>query len=122
MGSWKRAPEDGNRVLNYREAAHELAAYVKDIRQTLNMWKGEITSHFTLNGNTFDVQTVCHPDQDMISASVTSRAHAGVNLRFPYPTGAHADDACNWDANDKHSTTIVRQGCPKCRAEEACAR
>ena len=45
----------------------------------------------------------------MISASVTSRAHAGINLRFPYPTGAHADDACNWDANDKHSTTIVRQ-------------
>ena len=85
------------------------ASDITDIRQTLNMWKGEITSHFTLNGNVFDVQTVCHPDQDMISASVTSRAHAGVNLRFPYPTGAHADDACNWDANDKHSTTIVRQ-------------
>ena len=45
----------------------------------------------------------------MISACVTSRAHAGVNLRFPYPTGGHADDACNWNANDKHSTTIVRQ-------------
>ncbi len=30
LGSWKRAPEDGNRVLNYREAAHELAAYVKE--------------------------------------------------------------------------------------------
>ena len=85
------------------------ASDITDIRQTLNMWKGEITSHFTLNGNAFDVQTVCHPDQDMISASVTSRAHAGINLRFPYPTGAHADDACNWDANDKHSTTIVRQ-------------
>ena len=25
------------------------------------------------------------------------------------PTGGHADDACNWNANDKHSTTIVRQ-------------
>lgn len=62
-----------------------------------------------LNGNTFDVETVCHPQLDMISTRVTDRAHAGINLRFPYPTGAHADDACNWDANDKHSTEIVRQ-------------
>ena len=85
------------------------ASDITEIQQTLNMWKGEITSHFMLNGNAFDVQTVCHPNQDMISACVTSRAHAGVNLRFPYPTGGHADDACNWNANDKHSTTIVRQ-------------
>lgn len=85
------------------------ASDITEIQQTLNMWKGEITSHFMLNGNAFDVQTVCHPNQDMISACVTSRAHAGVNLRFPYPTGGHADDACNWNANDKHSTTIIRQ-------------
>ena len=64
------------------------------------MWKGEITSHFMLNGNAFDVQTVCHPNQDMISACVTSRAHAGVNLRFPYPTGGHADDAGDADSHE----------------------
>lgn len=85
------------------------ASDITDIRQTLNMWKGEITSHFTLNGNAYDVQTVCHPDKDMISACVTNRAHSGVNLRFPYPTGGHADDACNWDANDLHSTVVVCQ-------------
>ncbi len=78
-----------------------------DIRQTLDLWTGEITSHFTLHGNAYDVQTVCHPVKDMISARVTNSARSGVNLRFPYPTGAHADDACNWEANDLHSTTIV---------------
>lgn len=85
------------------------ATDIKDIKQTLDLKKGTINSHFTLNGNAFDVQTVCHPTQDLVSASVTSPARAGINLRFPYPTGAHADDACNWDANDKHSTEIVRQ-------------
>lgn len=85
------------------------ASDITDIRQTLNMWKGEVTSHFTLNGNAYDVQTVCHPDKDMISACITNRAHSGVNLRFPYPTGGHADDACNWDANDLHSTVVVCQ-------------
>lgn len=84
-------------------------AYITDIRQTLDMWKGEISSHFALKGHAYDVQTVCHPGQDMISARIASPSRTGINLRFPYPTGAHADDACNWDANDKHSTTIVCQ-------------
>lgn len=80
---------------------------ITDIAQTLDMWNGVINSHFTLKGNAFDVQTVCHPQMDMISASITSPARAGVKLHFPYPTGAHADDACNWDANNKHTTDIV---------------
>ena len=81
---------------------------ITDIAQTLDMWNGVINSHFTLKGNAFDVQTVCHPQMDMISASITSPARGGVKLHFPYPTGAHADDACNWDAaNNKHTTDIV---------------
>ncbi len=30
-GSWRRVPEDGNRSLNYRELAHQLAAYVLEM-------------------------------------------------------------------------------------------
>ncbi|HEX3034748.1 MAG TPA: 1,4-alpha-glucan branching protein GlgB [Thermodesulfobacteriota bacterium] len=31
LGSWRRVPEEGNRFLNYREMAHYLVDYVKDI-------------------------------------------------------------------------------------------
>ena len=31
LGSWRRVPEDGNRSLNYREIAHQLADYVSDM-------------------------------------------------------------------------------------------
>ena len=31
LGSWRRVPEEGNRYLNYRELAHYLAEYVKDM-------------------------------------------------------------------------------------------
>ncbi|MQA30620.1 MAG: 1,4-alpha-glucan branching protein GlgB [Luteitalea sp.] len=31
LGSWARAPEDGNRFLTYRELAHQLVPYVKDL-------------------------------------------------------------------------------------------
>lgn len=85
------------------------AADITDISQTLDLMQGKIASRFVLDGNTFDVETVCHPQLDMIATRVNSRAHAGINLRFPYPTGAHADDACDWNANDKHSTELVRQ-------------
>jgi len=31
LGSWRRVPEDGNRSLTYREMAHQLADYVKEV-------------------------------------------------------------------------------------------
>ncbi len=31
LGSWRRVPEEGNRFLNYRETAHYLADYAKDM-------------------------------------------------------------------------------------------
>ncbi|GBC76785.1 1,4-alpha-glucan branching enzyme GlgB [bacterium HR08] len=34
LGSWRRVPEDGHRPLTYREAAHQLAAYVKEMGYT----------------------------------------------------------------------------------------
>ena len=34
LGSWRRVPEDGNRSLTYREAAHQLAAYAKEMGYT----------------------------------------------------------------------------------------
>lgn len=82
---------------------------VTRISQTLNLWEGEILSRFTWKGNDFDVRTVCHPAQDMISAHIDSHLHTGIKLHFPYPTGIHTDNACDWDANDKHSTEVLKQ-------------
>lgn len=45
----------------------------------------------------------------MIAARLSARQPAGIKFHFPYPTGGHCDDACNWEANDKHSTTLVSE-------------
>ncbi len=81
---------------------------IKKAHQTLDMWTGQIRSQFSAFKNKYAVTTVCHPDRDLISGQVKGKK-ASINLRFPYPTGAHADDACNWNANDKHQTEIVSQ-------------
>jgi len=84
-------------------------AQFTDIRQTLDMWKGVIHSNYKISGIPYEVETAVHPKSDMIAARIHSTGHLGINFRFPYPTGGHSDDACLWNANDKHSTTIISQ-------------
>jgi len=81
---------------------------IQEPRQTLDMWNGIISSKFLVHGTTFSVQTVCHPKRDMIGGQVKGK-NVAINLRFPYPTGGHSDDACNWNANDKHQTELVSE-------------
>ena len=91
-------------------------------RQTLDMWTGTISSKFRVKSLEFRVNTVCHPERDLIASRIISNAptnhklqnsnfklQTAINLRFPYPTGAHCDDACNWMANDSHQTELVTQ-------------
>lgn len=87
----------------------------KDLHQTLNLWKGQINSAYTLDGKAVKVQTTCHPNIDMMAACVETPApvadgiYQGICLRFPYPTGGHADDACLWGVDNKHNTEVIRQ-------------
>lgn len=85
------------------------ADQMTDVSQTLDLWTGTIHSQFNWKGQPFDVKTSCHPKKDQIAAGILSKAHTGVHFRFPYPTGGHCDDACNWEANDRHATTLVSQ-------------
>ncbi len=89
---------------------------LRDASQTLNLWTGVIQSQFTnqhstfnTQRSTFNIQTVCHPERDMIAAHITANQPVTLVLRFPYPTGKHSDDASDWDAaNDMlHHTTLV---------------
>ena len=90
---------------------------IKKAHQTLDMWTGKISSRFTVNGERFMVTTACHPDRDMIVCKVEVRPQSSaikhqtsaINLRFPYPTGGHSDDACDWTSIDKHQTELVSQ-------------
>lgn len=83
-------------------------AQVKNVHQTLDMWQGVISSDFTYQGKSYSVQTVCHPELDMIAAQISSKAKKfAIDLRFPYPTGGHCDDACDWTKDQLHSTAII---------------
>ncbi len=82
------------------------ASEVKDIDQTLDLWTGLIDSRFTYRGHRYHVQTVCHPERDMIAVRVVSTGKKTIKVDFPYPTGKHTDDGCDWDEWERNITSF----------------
>ena len=82
---------------------------IKQVNQTLDMWDGMIRSSFIYKGEAYRVETACDPTLDMIATHVQSKGNIAVDIRFAYPTGGHADDACDWNKDNLHSTMLVAQ-------------
>ena len=80
-------------------------ARVAKVDETLDLWTGKVTSHFTYGRQKYKVETVCAPDNDIVATQVESDGRFAITFRFAYPTGAHSDDACDRDQDTKHSTT-----------------
>jgi len=80
---------------------------ITHIDQTLNMWDGVISSSFKYNGKRIKVQTSCDVNKSKVVALIEDPTKHEIAIRFPYPTGKHSDDACDWKSNDKHSTSMV---------------
>ena len=86
-------------------------ADIKDIHQELILWTGEIKSYFTLENIPVDVSTVAGPDDDEIACHIESpliaEGRLKIRLRFPYPTGAFADNGDDWTHESSHRTTLL---------------
>ena len=84
---------------------------IKDIHQTLDMWTGELKSHFTIEDEAVDISTFCNQNSDVISVKVKSellkRGQIKISLRFPYPTDAFLDEGNNYKNDEKHTSQIV---------------
>ena len=84
-----------------------------DIRQEQNLFDGEIRSSFVADGKKVEVTTGAHPSKDALYARIKStllaNKRATLRLRFPYPTGKHADDASDWTKPERHKSEIISQ-------------
>lgn len=82
---------------------------ISDIDQTLDLWNGTIRSAYLCQGRQVRVTTLCHPHRDMVVAKISNPGRHHVELLFPYPTGNHSDDACDWSVGCNHSVALVAQ-------------
>lgn len=89
------------------------ADQITGINQELHLWDGMINSRFLIGSDSASVQTAVHPGRDRLAVALKSpligKGTMKVNLRFPYPTGGHSDDATDWNSPEKHKTEIVSQ-------------
>jgi hypothetical protein len=79
-----------------------------DIEQRLHLWEGRLSSHFRLDGGAVDVETIVHPESDVIAVRVVSAlvksGRIAVRVHFPYGTGGMT--AADWGQPEAHTTRL----------------
>ena len=84
---------------------------ISSVDQTLDLWTGILRSRFDLRGIPVAVETCCHPEHDLVAASIQSVLCAdgrlSVCVEFPY--GSSRMNAADWDKPDRHSSRITAQ-------------
>ena len=90
-----------------------LPEQITHLNQELDLWQGIIRSRFMTGTDSVVVQTAVHPEKDqlavMLHSPLIGKGRMQVNLRFPYPTGAHSDEGSDWSSPEKHLTEIIAQ-------------
>ena len=84
---------------------------LSDIRQELKLYDGVIESHYVADGQPVDVTTAALQDRDAVIYRIKSPllkgGRARVAIRFPYPTGKHADAAADWNQPERHTSRVL---------------
>jgi hypothetical protein len=95
-------------ALKHADGSPATPADLTDVRQTLDLWDGQILSHFKFDGEPVDVETVCAPDRDGIAVRVVSPLAAegrlAIEIAFPYGTGDMK--TADWDHPEAHQTML----------------
>ncbi|HVU22778.1 MAG TPA: hypothetical protein VHE13_01555 [Opitutus sp.] len=92
------------------------AADVAMPEQTLDLWRGIITSHYELGGVPVTVMTACDPDSDTIAVRIESAlaAEGKLRVRLAFPRGhdltVKNTPDLDWGQPESHVSRRVRPG------------
>lgn len=98
----------GFRILN-REGKEIDIGEIKQPVQVLDLWSGRIRSTFMVDDTPVTVETVCHPDLDLVSAKISSPliAEKRLMIRFEFPLGIPGPAGYDLNSPDGHTTEIL---------------
>lgn len=86
---------------------------IKDINQTLNLFDGNIQSHFSVLDTPVKVTSAVRHDRDAFLFKATTplfrKGKATIVFTLPSPTGKHADAASEWNSPHSHQSNIISQ-------------
>jgi hypothetical protein len=85
-------------------------ADLREIHQELDLWNGLLSSRFVLAGQPVAVETLVHPQRDLLSVRIVSpllrTGQLAIQMLFP---GSCADgsDPADWDHPERHTTSAT---------------
>src|ERR1700733_698306 len=96
-------------VLKHADGSPAQTNDLMDVEQKLDLWNGEISSHFKFDGQPVDVETVCDPTLDAIAVRVKSPLlkTGGLALQIHFPYGTGETTTPDWSKPDAHQTDFV---------------
>jgi hypothetical protein len=97
-------------VLKHADGSPAQTNDLTDIVQKLDLWNGEIISHFKFDGQPVEVETVCDPKLDAVAVRVVSplvkSGRLAIQIHFPYGTGDVK--TADWNHPDAHETILTQ--------------
>ena len=106
-------------VLKHADGSLARTNDLTDIEQKLDLWNGEIVSHFKFDGEPVEVETVCDARLDEIAVHVKSPlvkiGRLAIQIHFPYGTGEVK--TADWDKPDAHETIFSQPDAYKFMAD-----
>jgi hypothetical protein len=130
-GDWlRRNPRDqplGQLALEWDkpDGAPFTPADVQEPRQTLDLWRGIITSHYRLGGVPVSVTTACDPRSDTVAVRIESElvAQGRLHARLAFPRGhdpaVKNTPALDWSHPELHTSSLARPGLIERRVSHA---
>ncbi|MBN1952021.1 MAG: hypothetical protein JW801_12535 [Bacteroidales bacterium] len=86
---------------------------IRNPRQQLNLWTGELTSRFEIEGLPVEVITLCHQQLDMISVRIESplieEGRLLVSIHFPYGTHEKFSPGYDFARPEVHTSRVIDQ-------------
>jgi hypothetical protein len=81
---------------------------IQNIRQSLDLWSGILSSHFEVEGKAVTVTTSCHPTLDMLAVRIESSLIASGQLRvlLAFPYGSPQISMADWAKPERHQTVL----------------
>ncbi len=106
------------RLVILKENGEEITlADVVNPDHQLDLWRGEVSSRFEVEGQPVEVKVFAHQDLDMISARIESplieAGRLSIEWLFPYGMPVHVHAGYDFDSPEKHNSEIIYTGSNK---------
>lgn len=84
---------------------------LSNVHQELDLYTGVLHSSFLLEGREVSVYTLCHGEKDVLGFRIISEecANGNLQIKLELPYGSPEISGSDWDAEEKHSTQVLKQ-------------